>query len=216
MAEGMQILPRIIQVSHFQCTRNPIDNPAPAGQNPNKRRTNSEYSSPSARDSQPGFPETEDLMSSPLLQLEPTNHFPFAARSTSANLLKQFSATLAGVTPASRLEIRPAPDTASSGIAQIDALTGGLPQGCLTEVCGPESSGRTSLMLVRPEDSGPQTSVRHPWGRPPVRASIWAMPLEAVSGAGRISRREAGVTPARVAENCFKRFAEVERAAKGK
>jgi hypothetical protein len=86
-------------------------------------------------------------MSSPLLQLEPTHHFPFAARSTSANLLKQFSATLAGVTPASRLEIRPAPDTASSGIAQIDALTGGLPRGCLTEICGPESSGRTSLML---------------------------------------------------------------------
>src|SRR5436853_7726055 len=73
-----------------------------------------------------------------------------------------------------------------------------------------------SMRLVRPEDSGPQTSVRHPRGRPPVRASIWAMPLEAVSGAGRIARREAGVTPLRVAENCFKRFAEVERAAKGK
>ena len=86
-------------------------------------------------------------MSSPLLQLEPTNHFPLAARSTSATLLKQFSTTLSGVTSASRLEIRPAPDTASSGIAQIDALIGGLPRGCLTEVCGPESSGRTSLML---------------------------------------------------------------------
>ncbi len=86
-------------------------------------------------------------MSSPLLQLEPTNHFPFTARATSESLLKQYSATLAGVTAASRLEIRPAPDTASSGISPIDALTGGLPRGCLTEVCGPESSGRTSLML---------------------------------------------------------------------
>jgi hypothetical protein len=52
------------------------------------------------------------------------------------------------VTPASRLEVRPAPETASSGITQIDALTGGLPRGCLTEVCGPESSGRTTVMLA--------------------------------------------------------------------
>ena len=86
-------------------------------------------------------------MSSPLLQLEATSHFPFATHSTSATLLKQFSGTLAGVTRASRLEIRPAPELASSGIPQINALTGGLPRGCLTEVCGPESSGRTSLML---------------------------------------------------------------------
>src|ERR1700741_2446778 len=86
-------------------------------------------------------------MSSPLLQVEATSHFPLVARSSSAKLLKEFSETLAGLTPASRLEVRPAPDTASSGIAPIDALTGGLPRGCLTEVCGPDSSGRTSLML---------------------------------------------------------------------
>jgi hypothetical protein len=36
---------------------------------------------------------------------------------------------------------------ASSGIPQVDALTGGLPRGYLTEVCGPDSSGRTSLLL---------------------------------------------------------------------
>ena len=35
-----------------------------------------------------------------------------------------------------------------SGIAEVDALAGGLPQGGLTEVYGPASSGRTSLMLV--------------------------------------------------------------------
>ena len=36
----------------------------------------------------------------------------------------------------------------SSGIPAIDALTGGLPRGCLTEICGPASSGRTSLLLA--------------------------------------------------------------------
>ena len=87
-------------------------------------------------------------MSSPLLHVEAISHFPLVARSSSAKLLKEFSETLAGLTPASRLEVRPAPETASSGIAQIDALTGGLPRGCLTEVCGPESSGRTTVMLA--------------------------------------------------------------------
>jgi hypothetical protein len=35
----------------------------------------------------------------------------------------------------------------SSGIAAMDELTGGLPRGCLTEICGPASSGRTTLLL---------------------------------------------------------------------
>ena len=56
--------------------------------------------------------------------------------------------TSAVVTPASRLEIRPAPEMVSSGIAALDSLTGGLPRGCLTEICGPASSGRTSIMLA--------------------------------------------------------------------
>jgi hypothetical protein len=56
-------------------------------------------------------------------------------------------ARLAGVTPASRLAVRPAPEMVSSGIAAMDALTGGLPRGCLTEICGPASSGRTTLLL---------------------------------------------------------------------
>ena len=54
----------------------------------------------------------------------------------------------AGITAASRLEIRPAPELVSSGIPALDALTGGLPRGCLTEICGPASSGRTSVMLA--------------------------------------------------------------------
>lgn len=57
-------------------------------------------------------------------------------------------ARLAGVTPASRLAVRPAPEMVSSGIAVMDALTGGLPRGCLTEICGPASSGRSTLMLA--------------------------------------------------------------------
>ncbi len=54
----------------------------------------------------------------------------------------------ADITPASRLAIRPAPEMVSSGIAAIDALTGGLPRGCVTEICGPASSGRTSVLLA--------------------------------------------------------------------
>ena len=54
---------------------------------------------------------------------------------------------LAAVVPASRLEVRPAPEMVSSGIPQLDSLTGGLARGCLTEICGTASSGRTSVLL---------------------------------------------------------------------
>jgi recombination protein RecA len=54
----------------------------------------------------------------------------------------------AGVTRASRLSLRPAPEMVSSGISAIDTLAGGLPRGCLTEICGPASSGRTTLLLA--------------------------------------------------------------------
>jgi recA bacterial DNA recombination protein len=56
-------------------------------------------------------------------------------------------ARLASVTPASRLAIRPAPEMVSSGIPALDALTGGLPRGSLTEIFGPASSGRTTVLL---------------------------------------------------------------------
>jgi recombination protein RecA len=67
-----------------------------------------------------------------------------------ALVFKRLSAMpkLAGVTPASRLEVRPIPQMVSSGVREIDTLTGGLPRGCLTEVCGPASSGRTSILLA--------------------------------------------------------------------
>lgn len=77
----------------------------------------------------------------PSVAFIPTSGAPLA--------LKRFAAVpkLAGVAPASRLQVRPAPEMVSSGIREVDALTGGLPRGCLTEVCGPASSGRTSLLL---------------------------------------------------------------------
>jgi hypothetical protein len=45
-----------------------------------------------------------------------------------------------------RLHEKAAPETLSSGIAEVDALTGGLPRGAITEIFGPRSSGRTSLL----------------------------------------------------------------------
>lgn len=41
---------------------------------------------------------------------------------------------------------KPAPELLSTGIPEVDAVAGGLPRGCLTEIVGPPSSGRTSLL----------------------------------------------------------------------
>jgi recombination protein RecA len=38
-------------------------------------------------------------------------------------------------------------ETVPAGIPEIDSLTGGLPRGGLTEICGPNCSGRTSLLI---------------------------------------------------------------------
>src|SRR6266446_7032416 len=67
-----------------------------------------------------------------------------------AEILAQVGAIpkLAAVVPASRLDVRPAPEMVSSGIPQLDSLTGGLARGCLTEICGTASSGRTSVLLL--------------------------------------------------------------------
>jgi hypothetical protein len=48
---------------------------------------------------------------------------------------------------ASELPERVVPAMVSTGIASVDALAGGLPSGALTEICGPPSSGRTSLLF---------------------------------------------------------------------
>jgi recombination protein RecA len=73
-----------------------------------------------------------------------------ATAKKTAEILTHVSASskLAAIVPASRLDVRPAPEMVSSGIPQLDALTGGLARGCLTEICGAASSGRTSVLLV--------------------------------------------------------------------
>ena len=68
---------------------------------------------------------------------------------TPALLRARLEATLGDRFPAALgLGERPAPDLVSTGVAEIDALTAGLPRGALTEICGPASSGRTSLLLA--------------------------------------------------------------------
>ncbi len=47
----------------------------------------------------------------------------------------------------------------STGIAGVDALTGGLPRGSITEIFGPSSSGRTSLMLALLAEAAAQEEV---------------------------------------------------------
>jgi hypothetical protein len=45
-----------------------------------------------------------------------------------------------------KIHEKPVVETLSTGIPEIDALTGGLPRGGISEIFGPASSGRTSLM----------------------------------------------------------------------
>ena len=61
-----------------------------------------------------------------------------------AVLLKQFESVLGGPLG---WQSRPEPELALTGIAEVDSAIGGLPRGCLTEIIGPASSGRTSLLL---------------------------------------------------------------------
>src|SRR4051794_40997055 len=62
---------------------------------------------------------------------------------SAAVLHQQFASLLAGPLA---WQQRPTPETVPTGIAEIDAATGGLPRGALTEIVGPASSGRTSLL----------------------------------------------------------------------
>jgi hypothetical protein len=91
------------------------------------------------------------MSASPVFSSAALGHpFIFPARSTAALLarLDAMPKLAASITPASRLNVRPAPEMVSSGIRELDMLTGGLPRGCLTEICGPASSGRTSILLA--------------------------------------------------------------------
>jgi recombination protein RecA len=91
-------------------------------------------------------------MGSPLGFAQALDRCPiaFAVKDGPALLLKRLSALpkLCGVAPASRIEVRPAPEMISCGIFEIDKLTGGWPRGRLSEICGPTSSGRTSVLLA--------------------------------------------------------------------
>jgi recombination protein RecA len=60
-----------------------------------------------------------------------------------AALLQQFESVLAGF----HWQARPLPERVPSGIEEVDQATGGLPRGCLTEIIGPASSGRTTLLF---------------------------------------------------------------------
>src|SRR3979411_2519641 len=62
---------------------------------------------------------------------------------SAAVLQHQFASVLAG---ALAWQDRPAPETVPTGVAGLDAATGGLPRGALTEIVGPASSGRTTLL----------------------------------------------------------------------
>ena len=62
-----------------------------------------------------------------------------------AALKKQFESLLDGHLD---WQSRPAPERVRTGISEVDVSTGGLPRGCLTEIFGLPSSGRTSLLLA--------------------------------------------------------------------
>ena len=61
-----------------------------------------------------------------------------------AALRKEFESVLGGHLG---WQSKPAPELAPTGIAEVDSVTGGLPRGGLTEIFGPVSSGRTSLLF---------------------------------------------------------------------
>jgi recombination protein RecA len=91
-------------------------------------------------------------MSSLLVCASSPTEFPlaFSGKKDRGLLLERLSAMpkLAAVKPASRLEARPTPEMVTSGIRELDELSGGLPRGCLAQICGPASSGRTSILLA--------------------------------------------------------------------
>src|SRR5437867_11904429 len=70
----------------------------------------------------------------------------FAARSRSARARIESALGERISAPFTDIERRTL-ETVPTGIAPLDALTGGLPRGAITELFGPPSSGRTSTMI---------------------------------------------------------------------
>jgi hypothetical protein len=62
---------------------------------------------------------------------------------SAALLHQQFASLLAGPLT---WQDRPEPEFVPTGIPEIDSATGGVPRGALTEIVGPASSGRTTLL----------------------------------------------------------------------
>jgi len=68
---------------------------------------------------------------------------------SSASILRtQIEAALEARIPAAlSFREKNSPETVPTGIPELDQLTGGIPKGSLTEICGPTSSGRTTVVL---------------------------------------------------------------------
>ena len=76
----------------------------------------------------------------PLRSLESKAKFELIKSQVEAALEKKIPSALT-------VRERPAPLCLPTGVAEVDAITGGLPRGALSEITGPASSGRTSLLL---------------------------------------------------------------------
>ena len=76
-----------------------------------------------------------------------------------AALRFQLETALAGRVPAPFTHRSIQTDTAPFNIPEIDTLTGGLPHGGLTEISGPSSSGRATLLLSALASRTAQTEV---------------------------------------------------------
>jgi recombination protein RecA len=75
--------------------------------------------------------------------------YSFAMISTASELRSRVEAALENRIPrALTPPQRSTPEMMPTGIASVDALTGGVSLGCLTEICGQASSGRTSVLLA--------------------------------------------------------------------
>jgi recombination protein RecA len=68
---------------------------------------------------------------------------------TAAALRLEVESALAGrVVAPFQFRERRLVETAPTGVAEVDALTGGLPRGGLTEIFGPVGAGKTSLLMA--------------------------------------------------------------------
>jgi len=65
--------------------------------------------------------------------------FAFSKAQIQSELAERFGSAI-------KLREKPAAEVMATGIPEVDRITGGLPRGAVTEILGPASSGRTSLL----------------------------------------------------------------------